>query len=148
MFLSNFLSSNLLRVYKKSHLIVLILTVSCSSGVIENRLNKDLYYSKIKSDLKLTDRNNLGCERIDISVIFHVLETGVESTGRDIHDYYSTTGCSVAGVLEENSIHADFNFDYGGILHLSTGRILGCGKLCCQNNYIYCSWDENELRGD
>jgi len=80
-------------------------------------------------------------------VIYHVLETGVESTARDIHDYYSTTGCSVTGVLEENSIRADFSFDYGGILHLSTGRILGCGKLCCQNSYTYCSWDENGLRG-
>ena len=115
--------------------IILLLSVlvlpSCSS-------------EQIKSTYKVTDLNNYKCEAINQSVIQHVLTNGVIASNRDIHDYYSTVGCSVSGTLNHNGKNTTFDFDYGGILNLGTGQTIACGKKCCENNFKYCTWDKSE----
>ena len=115
--------------------IILLLSVlvlpSCSS-------------EQIKSTYKVTDLNNYKCEAINQSVIQHVLTNGVIASNRDIHDYYSTVGCSVSGTLNYNGKNTTFDFDYGGILMLGTGQTIACGKKCCENNFKYCTWDKSE----
>jgi len=123
------------------------LIASCVANTIKNKAQNELYFSDVKTDFKLTDANNYGCKKIDISIINHILSTGVKSTARDIHDYYDTTGCSVTGQLKINNKLTDFTFDYGGILYLSNGINLTCGELCCKDGFTYCSWDKKNLRG-
>jgi len=122
----------------------LLFLFSCDSEEIKNKNHKNLTFKNIKSTYKLTDLNNYKCETIDESVIKHVLITGVIASDRDIHDHYSTVGCSISGTLDNNGQNTTFSFDYGGILKLGTGQTIACGKMCCANNFKYCTWDKNE----
>ncbi len=127
--------------------IVVFLTVSCSTYTVTNKNHESVSFSKIKSDYRLTDLNNYGCEKINSSVIKHILHTGTRVTEKEVHDYYSTTGCSVKGSVLLNGSNADFTFDYGGIMYFSNGIMLGCGENCCSENYPYCSFDMHNLKG-
>lgn len=119
-----------------------MLLISCGSGDIKNNNHKNLVFNNIKSTFELTDLNNYKCETIGQSVINHVIENGVLASDRDIHDHYSTVGCSVNGTLNVNNITTTFNFDYGGILKIGTGQTIACGKTCCKNNFKYCTWGD------
>ena len=122
----------------------LLFLISCDSAEIKNKNHKNLVFNNIKSTFKITDLNNYKCETIDQSVIKHVLINGVIASDRDIHDYYSTVGCSISGTLDVNSTSTTFNFDYGGILKLGNGQTIACGKTCCENNFKYCTWEKNQ----
>lgn len=122
----------------------LLFLISCGSGEIKNKNHKNLVFNNIKSTFKIADLNNYKCETIDQSVIKHILINGVIASDRDIHDYYSTVGCSISGTLDVNSTSTTFNFDYGGILKLGNGQTIACGKTCCENNFKYCTWDKNQ----
>jgi len=126
--------------------IMALLNISCASHIISEN-NESTKYSKIKSDYKLTDLNNYGCKEINSSVIEHILHTGALVTEKEIHDYYSTTGCSIKGSVLLNGDSIGFSFDYGGIMHFSNGEILGCSENCCTENYPYCSFDVYNLKG-
>ena len=124
-------------------LLSLLFLVSCNAEHIKNKSHNNLTFSNIKSTYKVTDLNNYKCKLIDESVIKHMLTHGVIASDRDIHDYYSTVGCSVTGTLNFNGQNTTFSFDYGGILKLGTGQTIACGKTCCENNFKYCTWDKN-----
>lgn len=121
--------------------IIALLVVACTSGIIVNSIDSSLSFDDIRSDFTVKDTNSYGCEKINMGDLKHVLEYGVLSTERDIHDYYSTVGCSVGGSLLMNGERQTFTFDYGGIFRFSNGTILSCGKRCCENNFKYCTWD-------
>lgn len=125
----------------------IILLVSCSSDVVENQNTKGLVFSDLKSDFVLKDINNYGCEKIDKSVLAHVLKTGVIATDREIHDYYSYTGCTIQGNVTTNGKNIGFIFDYGGIFYLKNGQTIACGEKCCVKGFQHCSWDKNGLKG-
>lgn len=122
----------------------LLFLIPCGSGEIKNKNHKNMVFNNIKSTFKITDLNNYKCETIDQSVIKHVLINGVIASDRDIHDYYSTVGCSISGTLDVNSTSTTFSFDYGGILKLGNGQIITCRKTCCENNFKYCTWGKSE----
>ena len=124
-----------------------IFTVSCSTNIITNENHHSIKFSKIESDYQLTDLNNYGCEKINLAVITHFLKKGTLVTEREVHDYYSTTGCSIKGNIVINGRNNSFIFDYGGIIYFGDGMILGCGETCCNENYPYCSWDAENLEG-
>ncbi|MCF6235533.1 MAG: hypothetical protein L3J70_04040 [Gammaproteobacteria bacterium] len=126
---------------------ILIFNISCTSHTIANKNYNEFQFSKIKSDYLLTDSNNYGCKKIDNSVIMHVLKTGTVVTDREVHDHFSTTGCSIRGSMVLDGAETDFTFDYGGIIYFSSGMILGCSKECCGGSYLYCSWDGQNLKG-
>lgn len=116
--------------------------VSCAGQTaIKNKYHNKLTFSAIKSNFELTDSNKYGCERIDASVIKHVLETGTLISRREVHDHYSTTGCSVKGSMLVNGRETDFTFEYGGIIYFKNDMILGCGQNCCSDKFAYCSWE-------
>jgi len=120
----------------------LLFLVSCITSDIINKNHKNLFFNEIESSYKVTDLNNYKCKSIDESVIRHVLTYGVIASDRDIHDYYSTVGCSVDGTLNSNDKKTIFSFDYGGILKLGTGQTIACGETCCKNDFTYCTWDK------
>lgn len=122
----------------------LLFIISCGSGEIKNKNHKNLIFNNIKSTFKITDLNNYKCQTIDQSVIKHVLTNGVIASDRDIHDYYSTVGCSISGTLDVNNTNTTFSFDYGGILTIGNGKTIACGKVCCENNFKYCTWEKNQ----
>lgn len=124
--------------------ISLLFLVSCSTEHIKNTTHKNLTFNNIKSTYKITDINNYKCKAIDKSVIKHVLINGITATQKDVHDYHSVVGCSIDGTLDINGKNTTFNFDYGGILQLGTGQTIACEKICCENNFKYCTWDKNE----
>lgn len=124
--------------------ISLLLFISCGAVDIKNKNHKNLIFNNIKSTFEITDLNNYKCETIDESIIKHVLTNSVIASDRDIHDFYSTVGCSISGTLNNNGQNTTFSFDYGGILKLGTGQTIACGKMCCENNFKYCTWDKNE----
>lgn len=118
--------------------------ISCGTDEIKNKNNKNLIFNNIKSTFEIADLNNYKCDTIDKSVIKYVLKNGEITSNRDIHDYYSTVGCSISGTLDQNGTNTTFSFDYGGILKLGTGQTIACGKTCCENNFKYCSWEKSE----
>ncbi len=122
----------------------LLFLISCGSGEIKNKNHKNLTFNNIKSTFKITDINNYKCKSIDQSVINHILTEGVIASERDIHDHYSIIGCSISGTVDLNGKNTTFSFDYGGILKLGNGRTIACGKICCENNFKYCTWNKNE----
>lgn len=126
---------------------VIPVITSCSAKFITNKSHENIKFSNIDSAYRLTDLNGYGCEKIDASVIEHILRTGTLATEREVHDYYSTTGCSIRGSVFENGLKTDFTFDYGGIMYIDNGQILVCGKSCCNKNYSYCSYDPKSLKG-
>ncbi|MFK5891776.1 MAG: hypothetical protein QM504_00985 [Pseudomonadota bacterium] len=131
--------------------IILIIQLSffmsaCGTDEVVNHKNKKLIFSNIKSDYKVTDRNNYHCEKIDKKVIKHVLQKGLEVKSRDIHDYYSTTGCTIKGSLKLNNKAENFSFDYGGYIYIGNNMVIGCAKECCKNNFEYCTWEPHGLK--
>ncbi len=122
----------------------LLFLISCGSEEVKNKNHKNLTFDNIKSTYKITNLNNYKCEPIDQSIIKHVLTYGIIASDRDIHDYYSTVGCSISGTLDNNGQNTTFSFDYGGILKPGYGRTIACGKICCENNFKYCTWNKEQ----
>ncbi len=122
----------------------LLFLISCGSEEVKNKNHKNLTFDNIKSTYKITNLNNYKCEPIDQSIIKHVLTYGIIASDRDIDDYYSTVGCSISGTLDNNGQNTTFSFDYGGILKLGYGRTIACGKICCENNFKYCTWNKEQ----
>lgn len=120
---------------------VLHLAACTGQSVVTNINHRDLAFTEIRSNFEFTDMNKYGCEKINASVIRHVLETGTLITSRDVHDYYSTTGCSIKGSMVVNGNETDFTFEYGGVLYFKNEMILGCGQGCCTNGFPHCSWE-------
>lgn len=133
--------------YQITIIMFLAASVSCSTYRILNEKYPGLIFSDIKSDYALTDLNKYGCEKIDISVLKHILENGTWITEKDAHDYYSTTGCTIKGSISIDKKAKEFVYDYGGIMYFSDGKILGCGENCCRENYPHCSYDKTNLKG-
>ena len=119
---------------------------ACGTVEIVNAKNSKLMFSSIESNYVITDRNNYQCEKIDENVIQHILSKGVEVTGRDIHDHYSTSGCTIEGSLKVNNKKKSFSFDYGGYISIGNNMIVGCAKECCKNDFKYCTWEPNGLK--
>ena len=119
---------------------------ACSAGEIANAKNSKLVFSSIESNYVITDRNNYQCEKVDKEVIQHILSKGVEVTDRDIHDHYSTSGCTIEGSLKVNNKKKKFSFDYGGYMSIGNNMVIGCAKKCCKNNFKYCTWEPNGLK--
>jgi hypothetical protein len=122
-------------------------SVSCSTYGVLNKKYPGLVFSDIKSDYSLNDLNNYGCGKIDISVLKYILENGTWITEKIAHDYYSTTGCTINGIISINNKSKKFVFDYGGIFYFNDGKMLGCGENCCRENYPHCSYDKKNLKG-
>lgn len=120
-------------------------TGSCANNTVINK-HENLTISNIVSDYHVTDLNNYDCKKINKAVLAHVLTTGIVITAPDLHDYYSSTGCSIQGTLHINSKKVNFSFDYGGYFRFSDGRILACGKACCTKDFENCSWDPEGLK--
>ncbi|MEJ2407611.1 MAG: hypothetical protein P8171_25795 [Candidatus Thiodiazotropha sp.] len=125
---------------------VSMLLVACASDGIENKHKESLVFGDIRSDYFLTDRNDYGCKSIDTQVLEHILRTATPLTDEEVHDHYSTTGCSIDGVVAVNGTETSFVYDYGGIMWLRNGMILGCGKGCCSDSHEYCSFDKKGLQ--
>lgn len=119
---------------------------ACNASGIVNSNNKKLTFSQIESDFTVTDRNNYQCEKVGKKIIKHVLLNGIEVTNRDIHDHYSTSGCTVEGSIIINQKKEKFSFDYGGYITFGNNLIIGCAKECCKNNFKYCTWESNGLK--
>lgn len=100
-------------------------------------------FSNFESEFIIQDLNNYGCEKISKENVLHVLETGVTSTSRKVHDNHSIVGCSIEGKLTKRNEVVSFTFDYGGIVNFNDGSILACEEKCCENNFEYCSWERN-----
>ena len=100
-------------------LIVGILPViSCANQTtVVNKINNKLTFAEIRTNFELTDENKYGCEKIDTATIKHILRTGTLVTQREVHDYYSTTGCSIKGSMLINGKETDFTLEYGGIIY-------------------------------
>ena len=124
-----------------------ILSTACAPNLVHNKLNNKLEFSNLVSDYRVTDVNNYGCEKIGRSSLLHILKTGQEVSDRDIHDHYSTTGCTINGRFSVNGRPTHFTFDYGGIFIFSNGMKLGCGKNCCKGGFTFCSYDDEDLNG-
>ncbi len=120
--------------------------ISCSSKETTNIHDPSRSFYKIYSNYTITDRNNYGCEKINIYILEHVLRTGIEITPGDEHDHYSMTGCSIKGTLAMNKKVVKFTFDYGGILYIGKDLIIGCAEACCKNNFEYCTWEPEDLK--
>lgn len=125
-------------------LFIAIISTSCSKSTTEN--NSGLTFSEINSSFVVTDRNNYNCEKIDENVIKHVLLKGVLVNNRDIHDHYSTVGCTVDGTVVVNKVKEKFVFDYGGYIKIGDNTIIGCAKECCKNNFKFCTWEPSGLK--
>lgn len=120
----------------------LFLVTSCTENTIENQNIKGMVLSNIKSNYVIENARRMPCDNIDRTILEHVLKTGVMATDRDIHDDYSTVGCSIKGTLDINGQSKAFVFDYGGFFYLGNNQNIACGKQCCANNFIYCTWSE------
>lgn len=122
--------------------------ISCSSSVITNKNHVGLLFSEFNSDSVLTDENGYGCGEIRLTDFSYLLRNSKIVTETDIHDYYSTVGCSITGSVLKRGERVEFVFDYGGIFYFSDGVIMACGKSCCHDSYEYCSWDIKTLSPD
>ena len=119
---------------------------ACGAGEILNSKNKTLLFEDIESNYVVTDKNNYHCKKIDKKIIKHILSKGVEVTNREIHDHYSTSGCTIEGTLKINNKNNSFSFDYGGHINIGNDMIVGCAKDCCANKFKYCTWESNDLK--
>ncbi|MCP4120089.1 MAG: hypothetical protein GY737_32780 [Desulfobacteraceae bacterium] len=128
-------------------IILLIFNVSCAVHTIKNKNHNNLEFSNIVSNFQLTDLHGYNCDMINVDVLKHILKTGEIVDLRELHDHYSTTGCSVKGSIVVNGSKEGFTFDYGGIIYFSSGMILGCGEECCTGDFYNCSWDKDDLKG-
>lgn len=127
-----------------------VLAIGCDAsqpGHVTNENRPALQFTDIRSDYATTDVNGYGCTRIDKSVLEHILRYGTWLSEKEVHDYYSTTGCTIRGSVELNGKETKFDYDYVGIMRFANGMILGCGRNCCSESYPNCSWDKQDLKG-
>lgn len=122
-------------------LVCVLVLSACSSGEVVNSHNSEVVFSNIETDFIVEDINGYGCDEITSAVLNYVFENGNYSTQMDVHDNYSTVGCSIKGKLLTNNQVVEFTFDYGGIVNFDNGKIFVCGENCCQNNFQFCTWD-------
>jgi hypothetical protein len=122
------------------------LLLACSSNKVTNTHNPELVFSNIQSDFIVEDINNYDCSRIDITTLNYIFSTASPVSQRDVHDNFSTVGCSIKGQLTSENENIGFIFDYGGIIYLDDGKIMACGEGCCQNNFKYCSWEKQKTQ--
>ncbi len=118
-----------------------LLAASCMSFSVANKNHQGVVFSNIESDFEVEDLNSYGCGRIEVSHLKHVLEYGSYITERDLHDEYSTVGCSIQGSLLVNGEKVNFAFDYGGIFYFGNGKVMACGESCCSDSFKYCTWN-------
>ena len=128
-------------------MILIAICASCSSHTVPNNTDRGIVFTDIKSDYTLNDMNNYGCKPIGLPVLEHIFKNGTFVTEKDLHDQYSTTGCTIKGRVKINNRTNEFIYDYGGIVYLSNGKILGCAQGCCREDYPNCSWDKKNLKG-
>lgn len=126
-------------------LILSLFTLSCSTQNVINKNHNGLLFSKIKSDLVLSDINDYGCSKIELSDLSFLLENSTIVSNSLIHDQYSIVGCSIRGTTLKNKKEVEFTFDYGGVFYFSDGVVMACGELCCNDSYKFCSWDPKSL---
>lgn len=88
-------------------------------------------------------QGNKYCDNARRSDLLHVLQTGTFVSDVDIHDNYSSVGCTAEGSVRIDGHKLDFRFEYGGVFYFSDGRKFGCGKACCRDSFKYCTWTEN-----
>lgn len=116
--------------------------LACSSNKIINIHDTELVFANIQSDYIIKDVNNYDCEDIDIATLKYFLTTSKPVSQIELHDEFSTVGCSIKGRVTIENKSIGFKFDYGGILYLNNGEIMACGEDCCQNNFKYCTWNK------
>lgn len=126
-------------------LVLSLLTLGCSTQNVININHNELIFSEIKSDLFLSDINDYGCGKIELSELSFLLENSTIVSNSTIHDQYSIVGCSINGTALKNNKKVEFSFDYGGVFYFSDGVIMACGELCCNDSYKFCSWDPKSL---
>lgn len=120
---------------------------SCSGYGISNSKYPGMVFSNIRSDYSIADLNQYGCTKIDRAVLRRILQYGTRITEKEVHDDYSTTGCTIKGSVAINNKEKEFVYDYGGILYFDDGKILGCGAACCREDYPNCSYGKTFLIG-
>jgi hypothetical protein len=128
-------------------ILLVAICASCSRYGISNRMYPEMVFSNIKSDYAITDLNTYGCTKIDRIVLQRILQYGTWITEKEVHDDYSTTGCTIKGSVAINNKEREFVYDYGGILYFADGKILGCGEACCREDYPNCSYGKRYLIG-
>jgi hypothetical protein len=126
---------------------IIALCSSCSVYGISNSRYPEMVFSNIRSDYSVTDLNQYGCTKIDRAVLRRILRYGTRITEKEVHDDYSTTGCTIKGSVAINNKKKEFVYDYGGIITFDDGKIFGCGKACCREDYPYCSYGKKYLIG-
>ncbi|MFT4906418.1 MAG: hypothetical protein ACI978_000483 [Oleispira sp.] len=118
--------------------------LACSSNKVINIHEPELEFTNIKSDFILKDVNNYDCDDIDVSTLKYILTTSKPASQIELHDEFSTVGCSIKGWVTIKNKSIGFKFDYGGILYLDNGEIMACSEDCCQNSFKYCTWEKSE----
>lgn len=118
--------------------------LACSSNKIINIHDTELVFTNIQSDYIIKDINNYECDDIDIATLKYFLTTSKPVSQIELHNEFSTVGCSIKGRVTVDSKSIGFRFDYGGILYLNNGKIMACGEDCCQNNFKYCTWNKSD----
>ena len=119
-------------------ILILILISGCSTY----SHHKTERFTDIQSDLVVTDTNHYDCQKPTLAAIKRILSNGEAVSQRELHDHYSTTGCSVEGSLKDKGTLKTFSFDFGGMIYLSDGTVIACGEDCCgDTDFPYCSFD-------
>jgi len=116
--------------------------LACSSNKTINIHDAELEFTNIQSDFVIKDVNNYDCDDIDIATLKYILTTSKPVSQIELHDEFSTVGCSIKGRVTIKDKSIGFKFDYGGILYLENKKIMACGEDCCQNDFKYCTWDK------
>jgi len=100
-------------------------------------------YTLADSTYVVEDTNNYGCKPPSKADVEHILNTSVNVTDRDIHDYYLIVGCSITGTLLNKGTPKSFTLDLGGIIYLNDGTRLACAEDCCADpSFEYCTYEE------
>ena len=127
-----------------STLLSAFLLLACSSNKVVNIHDPELEFTDIQSKFIVKDINNYDCDDIDIATLNYIFTTSSPISQMDLHDYFSTVGCSIKGQVTTKGESIGFKFDYGGIIYLDNGEVMACGEDCCQNDFKYCTWDKSE----
>jgi len=119
----------------------LLLSGCNSSETAPASATLQMEYSDFYSNFVVKDINHYGCTVVTKSELNHILDTGEYIDSKTLHDRYSSVGCSVDGRVSINGDAVTFEFDYGGVFHLSNGRFLACGEHCCRDGFEYCTYE-------